>query len=69
VLVLSRKVDERIIITIPPSDETQVVTVMMVGTETSGAARLGIDAPKSIYVDREEVHEAIMRDGGKRKRY
>ena len=51
-LVLSRKVDESIII-----DGRITVTVVEI---RSGEVRIGIDAPRSIAVHRREVFEAIQ---------
>lgn len=48
-LVLSRKVDESILI----SDNIRVTVLSLQG----GRVRLGITAPKDISVDREEVRE------------
>lgn len=58
-LVLKRKVGERIIITAP--DGTQIVLMMV---EVRGdQARFGIDAPKTYTVHREEVQSAIDSNG------
>lgn len=48
-LVLSRKFGEKIII----GDKLVVITVM--STKPNGEIRLGIEAPKDVSVDREEV--------------
>ena len=53
-LVLTRKVDEKIVI----GDEI-VVTVVAVRGNT---IRLGIDAPRSIPVYREEIYDAIQKE-------
>jgi carbon storage regulator len=50
-LVLSRKVNEQIVI-----DERIVVTVLRIRGDT---VRLGFEAPKDVAVHREEVYEAI----------
>ena len=47
-LVLSRKVGEKIVI----GENVQVTVVAITGTKV----RLGIEAPKGVPVDREEVH-------------
>lgn len=54
-LVLSRKRDERLII------GDVVVTVVEVRGDK---VRLGIEAPRNVAVHREEVYEAIRREGG-----
>lgn len=54
-LVLSRRTDEVIMI----GDDIRI-TVCEVRGDT---VRLGIDAPKNLPVHREEVYEAIKRDG------
>ncbi len=54
-LVLSRKADQKIIITCP---DGSVITLMVI--EIRGdKARLGIEAPRSHVVHRLEIHEAI----------
>lgn len=54
-LVLSRKFGEKIII----GDRLVVITVM--STKPNGEVRLGIEAPKDMSVDREEVYEDKQR--------
>lgn len=51
-LILTRNVGQRLIIT-TPSGETIAVQIMT----SRGTVKVGIDAPKSITVDREEIHE------------
>ncbi len=53
-LVLSRKIDERIII----DDEIEVMIVGMEGDQV----KLGIDAPKEIPIHRQEVYEEIQEE-------
>jgi len=55
-LVLSRKVNETIII-----NDNIVVTVVDIRGDK---VRLGIDAPKDVPVHRQEVYEAIKRSEG-----
>ena len=50
-LVLTRRPDQRIVI-----GDDIVITVLEVKGDT---VRLGIDAPRSVRVHREEVHEAL----------
>ena len=58
-LVLSRKVGETIIVTAP--DGTQIVLMMV---EVRGdKARIGIAAPKSYAVNREEIQQKISANG------
>ena len=52
-LVLSRKVDEKIVIA-----DNIIVTIVEIRGDR---VRLGIEAPKNIPVHRQEVHEAIKR--------
>lgn len=54
-LVLSRKKDQRIIIR-----DDIVITVVEINNDK---VRLGIDAPREVTVHREEVYEAIQREG------
>lgn len=53
-LVLSRKVGERILI-----GEHIAITVVRIGPNT---VRLGIDAPRSVRIAREELHVAAPLD-------
>ena len=58
-LVFSRKVNEKVIITAP--DGTQIVLMLV---EVRGdKARIGIDSPRSYTVNREEVQNAIDSNG------
>lgn len=54
-LVLSRKKGETIVLTLPTGEKIEVTVVDI----DRGKARLGIVAPKSIPVYREEVQEKI----------
>ena len=58
-LVLSRKKDEKIMI----GDDVVVTIVDIRGDKV----RLGFDAPKLVPVHRQEVYDAIKRDGGERR--
>ena len=55
-LVLSRKIGERIVI----GDGIAVVVIEIRGDKV----RLGIDAPAAVPVHRQEVYEAIKREQG-----
>ena len=58
-LVFSRKVNEKVIITAP--DGTQIVLMLV---EVRGdKCRIGIDSPRSYTVNREEVQNAIDSNG------
>jgi carbon storage regulator len=52
VLILSREVDEKIVI-----DESIIVTVVSIGR---GRVRLGFEAAREIPIHRAEVHRKIM---------
>lgn len=58
-LVLSRKKDEKIVI----GDSITLMVIEIRGDKV----RLGIEAPADIPVHRQEVYDAIQRDGAKRK--
>lgn len=55
-LILTRRIGERIII----GDDIKV-TVLGI---SNGQVRIGIDAPKQLRVDREEVRERINKEQG-----
>lgn len=57
-LMLKRKLDERIVITLP---DKRRITILVAEVER-GAVRFGIDAPKDVRVDREEVDERRQAD-------
>lgn len=57
-LVLSRKTNERVVISVPPSAEPTEVVVQVVDIH-GGKARLGIQAPKTATIHREEVAQRI----------
>lgn len=58
-LVLSRKKNEQIVIPLPTGELIIIALVEIRGDKV----RLGIEAPKEIEVHREEVFDAIQRDG------
>lgn len=58
-LVLNRKKDEKIII----GDNITLMVIDVRGDDV----RLGIDAPKDVTVHREEIYEAIKREGPRAK--
>jgi carbon storage regulator CsrA len=58
-LVIGRQIDERTIITVPPSaTPTRIVVTVTGGT----GVKLGFDAPREVSVFREELQHRI--DGG-----
>ena len=56
-LVLSRKRDEKILITLPDGRLVEIMVVDIQGDKV----RLGIEAPKEVPVHRQEVYEAIQK--------
>lgn len=60
--MLSRKRNEGIVITVPPSDVARVIEVVIV--EIRGdKVRAGYEADKDIVIHRQEVFNAIERNG------
>lgn len=57
-LILTRKQDEKIVITTPDGIRITVMVVAIRGDKV----RLGIEAPKDVAIHREEIQAAI--DGG-----
>lgn len=51
-LVLSRKTDQKIMITLPSGEEIMVMIVEVIGNKV----RLGVKCARNIVVDREEVY-------------
>lgn len=51
-LVLSRKISEQIYMFDPESQTTTVVKLLCIN---GGQAKLGIDSPESVIIDREEI--------------
>lgn len=51
-LVLARRLGERVVVTMP---DGRLVRVLLVDVDR-GKVRLGFDAPPDVLVDREEVH-------------
>jgi carbon storage regulator len=56
-LVLSRKLNERIVI--GPLENGELIVVTMIKIKGNGRAMLGVDAPKNIAVHREEIYERV----------
>ena len=57
-LVLSRHKEERIRITVPPSDKEQVIDILVVDIRDI-TIRLGLTADRSIAINRLEVEQRI----------
>ncbi len=58
-LVLSRKTSETIVI----GDSIKIMVIEIRGDKV----RLGIEAPKDVTVHRQEIYEAIQREGKKKE--
>lgn len=56
-LILSRKIGQSIIV-----GDNIVVTIASIDVRGQGVVRIGIDAPKNMRVDREEIRERIDRE-------
>jgi carbon storage regulator CsrA len=61
-LVLSRKLDQRIILTLPDGSRITVAVVDIRGG-WDGKVRIGIAAPPEVRVNREEVEMRLDREG------
>jgi len=57
-LILTRTAGQRLIIT-TPAGETIAIQIM----DCRGNVKVGIDAPKDIVVDREEIHDRKVAEG------
>jgi len=53
-LILTRRIDEKIII-----DENIIVTILSV---KGNQVRIGIDAPREVQVHREEIYQRIIKE-------
>jgi carbon storage regulator CsrA len=53
-LVLSRKRDEKLTLTVPPSDQPTIIEVTVVEVQKS-KVRLGMQAPKEVAIARNEL--------------
>lgn len=60
-LVLSRKINERVMIEVPPSTYPQTIEVVVVDIR-GDKSRLGFRAEPEIVIDREEVLKAKLAD-------
>jgi carbon storage regulator CsrA len=67
-LVTSRHINERIVLTIPPGFSGRI-ELLVIDLQTDGQShrrkvKLGIDAPKEVQINRHEVQELIDAKGG-----
>jgi carbon storage regulator len=61
-LVLSRKLDERIQITVPPSAVPQIIQLLII--EVRGdKVRIGLNADRSVMIHREEIQRIVDVEG------
>lgn len=60
-LVLKRKTNEKVIVTIPPSTQPQTISIMVVECRPV-STRLGIDGPRDITIHREEVQRRVEQE-------
>lgn len=61
-LVLSRRVDEGVTITVPPSPEPQTITIKVI--EIRGdKSRIGFDAPRTVIIHRDEIQRVVDIEG------
>lgn len=58
-LVLSRRKNEGIIITIPPSQEETVIRLKVTDVQGGYRARLGFEAERIVTIEREELKTKI----------
>lgn len=59
-LVLSRKKNESVIITVPPSTTPTTITIMNVQIK-GDTCRIGLDAPKETIIHRKEVQDKLAK--------
>lgn len=60
-LILTRRVGETTMMTVPPSDKEQVITITMLSVK-GNQVRYGTDAPAEVVVDREEIYKRKQRE-------
>lgn len=59
-LLLARKVNEEIILTVPPSTDTRTIRLVVIELRIKQEiVRLGFDADESIVIHRKEVQDLI----------
>lgn len=62
-LILSRLVDEEIVLRVPPSDTETVIRVMVVEVRSARKVRLGLSG-EGVKINRGEIDAAIQREAG-----
>ena len=62
-LSLSRHLSEKVCITVPPSDQSTRIEVMVVSLN-SNKAKLGFTAVREVIIHRAEIQERIDRERG-----
>lgn len=60
-LVLTRNVDERVVVTLP---DGRRMYVTLVAIRTGERAKLGFNAPSDVQIQREEIQDQIDRERG-----
>ncbi len=55
-LVLTRELGERLILTVPPSEVAQTIVVMYV-SGVRGKIKMGFECPRDIIIKREEIYQ------------
>lgn len=65
-LILTRKHDESIVVTVPPSDTPTEIRVHLCDSDPA-KARIGVSAPRRVAIDREEIFESkkLTRDAAR----
>lgn len=63
-LSLSRHLSEKVCITVPPSDQSTRIEVMVVSLN-SNKAKLGFTAVREVIIHRAEIQERIDRERGR----
>ena len=63
-LVLSRQVDEKIMI----GDDIEITIVDIRGAAGTAKVRVGINAPKEIEIHRKEVYDAIQKENTQQRK-
>ena len=62
-LLLARKVNEEIILTVPPSTETRTIRLVVIELRIKQEiVRLGFEADESIVIHRKEVQDLIDKE-------
>lgn len=58
-LCLSRRIGQRIVCIVPPSDQEQRIVFELASRRSGGTINVSVDAPREILIRREEVQAAI----------